>query len=216
MKYVLTNNTKTINGHKLYQICAIENKGIVKAGELGGFIENTGNLSQDDLCWIAKGSVVYGCSHISDDTRVVNSTIIDTDVFGSSYVCGSRLENSVIHDSHIAGTKVIESHLMCVRCFGERPATLYDCQLRNTELTGPFTFECVEIEAPCRFTGPIHMRDRRLRIPIVLHTGDELHIDREWTIDVYYKNDECAVRLVNRDTTKNICRTIEIDHQTWG
>ncbi len=216
MKYILTNNTETINGRKLYQICAIENKGIVSAGELGGFIESTGNLSQEGLCWVTKDSSVFGCSHISDDVRVVNSTIIDTDVFGCSYIIGSRLKNSVVHDSHIAGTRVIESHLMHVGCFGERHATLYDCQLQNTELTGPFKFENVEIEAPCNFTGPIYMSNRCIKIPLILYTGSELHIDREWTIDAHYKTDECEVCLVNKDATKTIYRTTKIDHQTWS
>lgn len=216
MKYILTDNVKTINGHKLYQICATESKGIVKAGELGGFVESATNLSQDGLCWIAKESIIYGCSHISDNVRIVNSTIIDTDVFGGTYVTSSRLENSVIHDSHIANTRVIESHLMNVRCFGEKPANLYDCQLQNTTLAGPFKFESVEIEAPCSFTGPICMSNRYIKIPIVLYTNNELRINREQTIDVHYKADQCEVCIVNKDATETIYRTTKIDYQTWS
>lgn len=216
MKYVLTDNTKMINGHKLYQICAIENKGIVKAGELGGFIEYPENLSQDGLCWITRKAKVFGCSHISDDARIVNSTIIDTDIFGGSYVTGSTIENSVVHDSHIADTRIVESHLMRVRCFGEKPAILYDCQLQNAELTGLFNFTSVEIEAPCRFTGPVRMRDRRLRIPIILHTDEPLHIEGEWSIVVQYENDECITQIINKDATRTIYRTTKIDYQTWN
>lgn len=215
MKYILTDNRKVINGHTLHQICATENKGIVKSGELGGFIEYPDNLSRKGSCWITKESMVYGCSHISDDARVVNSTIIDTDVLGSSYVTGSTIENSAVRDSHIADTRIVKSHLMQVRCFGENPAILYNCQLANTELAGPFNFENVEIEAPCRLTGPIHMTNRRLRIPIILHTNEPLHIESEWDIVVQYDNNECITRIINKDAAKRIYRTIKMDCQTW-
>lgn len=216
MKYVLTDNTKRINGHKLYQICAIENKGAVKAGELGGFIEYPENLDQDGLCWITREANVFGCSHISDNARIVNSTIVDTDISGGSYITGSTIENSIVHDSHIADTKIVESHLMHVRCFGENPAILYDCQLQNTEFAGSFTFEDVEIEAPCSFTGPIHMSNRRIRIPIILHTNEPLHIEGEWDIVVQYENDECITQIINKDATRTIYRTTKIDYQTWS
>lgn len=215
MKYVVTDNTKVINGHELYQIRAIENKGVVKAGELGGFIEYPDNLSRKGSCWIARGANVFGCSHISDDARVVNSTIIDTDVLGSSYVTGSTIETSAVHDSHVADTKIVESHLIQVRCIGENPAILCKCQLQNTELAGPFSFESVEIEAPCRLTGPIHMTNRRLRIPIILHTNEPLHIEAEWDIVVQYDNDECITRIINKDAAKRIYKTAKIDYQTW-
>lgn len=216
MKFMLTDNVKIVNGHTLYQICATENKGLVRVGELGGFIESAKNLSQEGACWIKRDSIVFGSSRITDDARVVNSTIIDTNVFGGSYIVGSKLTDSIVHDSHIVDTRVIKSHLMNVGCFGEKPANLYDSRLENTTLAGLFKFESVEIGAPCNFIGPIHMSDSHIKIPIVLHTDTALHINNRWTIDVRYETDQCVAYFTNRDTNRTICRTTEIDCQTWS
>lgn len=217
MKFILTNNIKIVNGHTLYQICAIENKGLVRAGELGGFIEHVENLSQKGLCWITEDSAVLGCSRINGDVRIVNSTIIDTNVFGDSYIIDSRLKNSIVHDSHISKTRVIKSHLMNVRCFGEKPATLYDCRLENTTLAGSFKFKDVEIEAPCSFTGPIYMSNRRINIPVILYAADTLYINSEWTIDVHYRADCCTVRFTDKDTNRTIHKKVtKIDYDTWS
>lgn len=217
MKFILTDNVKIVNGHTLYQICASENKGLIRVGELGGFIESAENLSQEGACWITKDSVVLGSSRITEDVRIVNSTIIDTNVFGGSYITGSRLNNSVVHDSHIVDARIIKSHLMDVRCFGEKPATLYDCQLENTTLAGRFRFKHVEIEAPCSFTGPIYMSNRRINIPVILYTDDELYINSEWTIDVHYETDCCTVRFTNSGINRTIYKKVtKIDYNTWS
>lgn len=46
-KYILTDETKVVNGHTLYRIKAIKSFGDVRDDDLGGFIEKEDNLSHD-------------------------------------------------------------------------------------------------------------------------------------------------------------------------
>ena len=66
MKYELTDNTKTVNGVKLYQIQALKDFGNVKAGDLGGWIEKEKNLSQEGDCWVYDNAQVFGDAEVSD------------------------------------------------------------------------------------------------------------------------------------------------------
>lgn len=78
-KYELTNNTKEWEGKTLYQIRALIDFGNVKAGELGGYIENEKNLSHDGDAW------VYGNAQVCGDAWVCN----DARVYGNAWVYGN-------------------------------------------------------------------------------------------------------------------------------
>lgn len=59
-KFELT--TKSITnevGKKLFRIKALIDFGDVKAGELGGYVEKEGNVSQDDNAWVSGDARVY-------------------------------------------------------------------------------------------------------------------------------------------------------------
>lgn len=59
-KFKLT--TKSITnevGKKLFRIKALIDFGDVKAGELGGYVEKEGNVSQDDNAWVSGDARVY-------------------------------------------------------------------------------------------------------------------------------------------------------------
>ena len=58
MKYSLTNNTKTWNGVTLFQIKAEISFGSISKGELGGYIEKEGNLSQAGNAWVSGNAQV--------------------------------------------------------------------------------------------------------------------------------------------------------------
>jgi hypothetical protein len=63
-KYEMTDETKIVDGHTLHRIRAlvdIPRRG-VKAGDLGGWIESEGNLSQYDSEWIDGNVTVYSIS----------------------------------------------------------------------------------------------------------------------------------------------------------
>lgn len=51
-KYELTTDTKIRFGRKLFRIKALVSFGNVKAGELGGYVEDEKNLSQNGDAWV--------------------------------------------------------------------------------------------------------------------------------------------------------------------
>ena len=60
-KFELTSEFITnVLGTKLFRIKALVEFGDVSAGELGGYIEKEGNLSQDGSAWVSGNARVYG------------------------------------------------------------------------------------------------------------------------------------------------------------
>jgi len=70
MKYELTTNFIEYKDRKVYQIKALKNFGYVKAGDLGGYIENESNLSQEGNCWAFEGTQVYDEAKVSENAEV--------------------------------------------------------------------------------------------------------------------------------------------------
>ena len=82
-KYELIKDDFIKIGEKhLYRIRAVRDFGIVKAGDIGGYIENEENLSHNGDCWVFEN----GC--VSDHGRVSgNGKVCDNGwVFGHSWV----------------------------------------------------------------------------------------------------------------------------------
>ena len=85
MKYKLTDNTEQFEGQTLYQIEAIKDFGLVKAGDKGGYVESTDNLSQEGLCWINKTGIACGESSVNGNF-IINEMCIVRDnatIFGN-------------------------------------------------------------------------------------------------------------------------------------
>ena len=59
-KYELTEETKVIGGKTLFRIRALRSFGGIKAGDLGGFIENERNLSHGGNAWVGGNARVGG------------------------------------------------------------------------------------------------------------------------------------------------------------
>lgn len=82
-KYELTDETLTfVISYKkktLHRIRALTDFGNVKTGQLGGWVESEGNLSQQGLCWVG------GQAKVSGDARVLR----DAQVSENSRVSGS-------------------------------------------------------------------------------------------------------------------------------
>ena len=51
-KYELTTETKSFFGRALFRIRALVSFGVVVEGELGGWVESAGNLSEDGNAWV--------------------------------------------------------------------------------------------------------------------------------------------------------------------
>ncbi|MCH5202734.1 MAG: hypothetical protein J1F17_05960 [Oscillospiraceae bacterium] len=98
-KYELTTNTKTFLGRTLYQIKALVDFGDVKAGDLGGYIEKEGNLSQEGNAWVYGDARVYGNARVFGDARVTDNAWVSGDarvtdnawVYGDARVYGNAL-----------------------------------------------------------------------------------------------------------------------------
>jgi len=74
---LLTNDTVPLpNGEVMYRIRALKDvDGVVRAGELGGYIESEDNLAQEGNCW------VYENCYVLDDARVSGDAIVYGKVF---------------------------------------------------------------------------------------------------------------------------------------
>ena len=96
-KYVLTDETITVNNKTLYRIKAIKDFNYVKAGDLGGFIEKEENLSHYYNAW------VYGNAKVFEDAKVFD----DAQVFGNAKV----FEDAVIR---------LKNDYICFECVGSR------------------------------------------------------------------------------------------------
>ena len=82
-KYRLIPEDCKINyGRKLYRIEALKNFGVVKAGELGGYIESENNLSFDGKAWVCENAEVF------DDARICNDALINGNarIYGNAIV----------------------------------------------------------------------------------------------------------------------------------
>ena len=99
-KYELTKETETLaGGTVLRRIRALRDipRFDVKAGELGGFVEEENNLSQDGDAWVFGNAKVYGKALVSGNARVFGNAKIygkalvsgNARVFGDAWVFGN-------------------------------------------------------------------------------------------------------------------------------
>ena len=90
-KYEFTGETKTLcDGTVLHRIRALIDIDlgwrVVKAGELGGWLENETNLSHFGNCWVYGDAKVCGRVMVGGDVKVYG----DTKISGDAIVCGTN------------------------------------------------------------------------------------------------------------------------------
>ena len=73
IKYILTEETKEVNGIILHRIEAVMDFADVKAGDKGGWIEKEENLSHQGDAWVYDSAWVSGSACVSDSARVSGS-----------------------------------------------------------------------------------------------------------------------------------------------
>ena len=91
-KFELTAEFVTnVFGKKLFRIKALVAFGDVAKGELGGFIEKEGNLSNDGNAWVSGDAWVYGNAWVSGDAWVYgNARVFENAwVYGNAQVYGN-------------------------------------------------------------------------------------------------------------------------------
>lgn len=75
-KYELTNETREFHGRVLHRIRALKDFGSVRAGDLGGWVEKEGNLSQLEACWVYGNAKVYENALVCGNARVYGDTLV--------------------------------------------------------------------------------------------------------------------------------------------
>lgn len=85
-----------ITVHRIRALIDIPRHG-VKAGDLGGYVEDESNLSQDGDCWITgsakvyEGAKVVGNAIVRDKYNIYGGAVIggDIDLHGKGYIFGN-------------------------------------------------------------------------------------------------------------------------------
>lgn len=112
-KYVLTSNTKILNGITLYQIKALESFNDVEKGDLGGFVQDYNNLENDLLkgySWLYDNSIAMENSYIGGNALVHHSVISgNAKVLDYAIVVNAELKDNVIVDKYAQLRSVIAS-----------------------------------------------------------------------------------------------------------
>ena len=96
-KYEFTGETKQINllfrTATLHRIRAVVEFGLVKIGDLGGWIEKEENLSHDGKAWVWGNAEVWGNAKVWGDAEVWGNA----EVCGDAKVCGDAEVFSASH-----------------------------------------------------------------------------------------------------------------------
>ena len=94
-KYEFTGETKQVEllfrTATLHRIKAVAEFGIVKVGDLGGWIEKEENLSHDGKAWVYGNAKVYGDAKVWGNAKVYGNAEVcdDAEVWGNAKVCGN-------------------------------------------------------------------------------------------------------------------------------
>ena len=90
-KYELTDETINHYGTVLHRIKALKDFSIVKAGDLGGFIESEDNLTNDGYCWVFGDAIVKGEAKVLDNATVIGSAqVLDHAIIGDNAIIGDK------------------------------------------------------------------------------------------------------------------------------
>lgn len=113
-KFKLASIKTNFIGHTLYRIEALKSFGDVKKGDVGGFVEIEGNLSQHGTSWIYDNAkvtgdaVVCGNAKVYDNAKIFNQALVrgNVVVFGTVKIGG----NADLHGyEQVKGDAVIMS-----------------------------------------------------------------------------------------------------------
>lgn len=125
MKYVITNDTKVMNGETLYRIQSlVDFKTIdgrsVERGDYGGYVSSLNCLSQKGKSWIRSNTCVIGGRVSSNALVAGKAVVIGGKVMNNSIVKGNAKlvcsevynsavvqDNAELNESYVGGTSVI-------------------------------------------------------------------------------------------------------------
>ena len=122
LKYrLLLSDRCVIDGVTLYRIQALKDFGDVKAGDLGGYIADSSQLSQNGNCWVYSKSNKLVCGRVTENA-IINSlgSSRDSIINGDVFICGnSRILNDVdiFGSVDIRGNSIISSKASNIKGF---------------------------------------------------------------------------------------------------
>ena len=120
MKYELVNYDPRFN---LYRIRALKDFSDVSKGDLGGWVSNEHNLSQEGDCWIYGYGVVSNTSIVTGD-----STLHYAIVSGDSAIHDSTIRNSTIRNSAVRNSAVTQGSTV-------KSSTVKSSNITNSDAT---------------------------------------------------------------------------------
>lgn len=122
LKYrLLLSDRCVIDGVTLYRIQALKDFGDVKAGDLGGYIADSSQLSQNGNCWVYSKSNKLVCGRVTENA-IINSlgSSRDSIINGDVFICrNSKILNDVdiIGSVDIRGDSIISSKASNIKGF---------------------------------------------------------------------------------------------------
>ena len=149
-KYEFSGETKTVFGRTLHRIKAVISFGEVKAGDLGGWIENEENLSHEGNAWVYGNAKVCGNAEVYDNAWVCG----DAWVYGNAKVCGDAevYDNAWVYgDAWVCGDAEVygNADLMWISKIGSRNDTITFARTKELKIivaTGCFEGTIDEFE----------------------------------------------------------------------
>ena len=118
-KFEFTGETKTISllfrTATLHRIRAVAEFGLVKIGDLGGWIEKEENLSHEGKAWVCGDAKVWGNAEVWGNAKVCG----DAKVWGNAKVCGDA---EVWGNAKVCGDAEVfsASHVLVIGAIGSR------------------------------------------------------------------------------------------------
>ena len=96
-KYELTDETMELYGTTLHRIKALLDFNDVKAGDLGGWVENEDNLSRYGNAWVYGNAKIYGNAWVYGDAQVGDNA----EIYGNAWVHDDAQvgDNAEIYDN---------------------------------------------------------------------------------------------------------------------
>ena len=99
MKYQTINQKRYLpDGRCLSRIVAKRDFGNIKMGTLGGFIEDTHNLSQYGECWIGEKAAVYGLARVNKDAVIRGYAVLKDHAIATDHAV---IEGHALLDQHV-------------------------------------------------------------------------------------------------------------------
>lgn len=99
---------RTPDGKLLKQLVALKDFDTVQAGDRGGYIQSSKNLTQEGNCWVYDNAMVFGNAKVSNDAKIYGNSKVfgNAEVFGWVHITG----NSFIHEhATVCGKAIISS-----------------------------------------------------------------------------------------------------------